>query len=736
MIAIPERDPPSQSISLARSLLRGAPRAYAILFFSANERLGWWLMAISMFAPDFGIAGLGAVCGAGALAWWLGYDRASIRNGFLLFNPLLVSFTLAWLNRYYHLPLETYAVLWVASLIGSFFLAAAMQHWVGTHFGLSAQSLPAVFSAYVFYFLSFSRFGPPVDTAGVVQSWLDPDFLPPFWNALFQAFGAMLFQPHVLPGILVFLGLACVSPLSTLVAAGAFTVGSATMSLLGFPLGPEGVTWCGFNFLLCGIALGASYFITSAASLALALSGAALTALVTVALSTALRYFSLPASALPYNLVVLVLVYALRQRQSAGKLVPSPAPGALPESAARLVAINARRFPHLNTPALSLPFDGQRVITQAFAGPLTHRGQWQYALDFEMEREGRTHRESGAALADFFIFNTPVLSPCAGFVSYVVNHVSDNPPGGNNPDENWGNFVIIYSDAGYYVLLAHLKCGSAAVYAGQRVFRGTLLGQCGNSGRSPVPHLHLQIQNSGYVGGATRPFCLKHYVEVSPDGKNPIYRTSGMPGAGATVRSTTPQAALSESLYSWLPGEYRYRITGENGGSWEETILLDFDEVGRYRMRSRRTPARLSALISEGVFLSTDFEGDSRSLLAFIAAGLARVPCAAEAGLIWHDCVSAAPFFVSVHRWLRDFIEPFFGPFLLRFTYRLEAAADGFVVHTAVDSSGPNSAASSSHAPREMMCHLNGRRGITRLEARLNNDHVLKAELAEYRAAS
>ena len=735
MIAIPESDPPSQSISLGRSLLRGAPRAYAILFFSANERLGWWLLAISMFAPDFGIAGLAAILGAGTLAWWLGYDRANIRNGFLLFNPLLVSLTLAWLNRCYHFPVETYAVLWIASLIGSFFLAVAMQHWVGAHFGLSAQSLPAVTSAYVLYFLAFSRFGPPVETIGAVHHWLDPDFLPAFWQAMFQAFGAMLFQPHVVPGVLVFLGLAFASPLSTLVAAGAFTIGAATMAQLGFPLGPEGVTWCGFNFLLCGIALGASYFITSAASLALALSGAALTALVTVALATALRYFSLPASALPYNLVVIALVYALRQRQSAGKLIPSPAPGALPESAARLVAIKTRRFPHLDTPALFLPFDGQRVITQAFAGPLTHRGQWQHALDFEVEREGRKHRNGGAELTDFFTFDTPVLSPCTGVVSYVVDHVPDNAPGGNNPDENWGNSVTIYSDVGYYVLLAHLKRGSPAVYAGQRVFRGTHLGLCGNSGRSPVPHLHLQVQDTGFVGAATRPFCLKHYAEVSPDGTNLLYHTSGLPAAGVSVRPATPNAALGESLYSWLPGEYRYRVIGESGKSWEETVLLDFDEMGRYRMRSRRTHARLSAFFSEGVFITTDFEGDSGSVLAFIATGLARVPCVSDAGLRWADCVSAAPFFVSASRWLRDFIEPFFGPFLLRFTYYLEETVDGFVVHATADSNGDRSAPQNSHAPREIRCHLNGRRGITRLEARLNNDHILKAELAEYRAA-
>jgi urea transporter len=739
MISIAETDPPVHGLSLGASLLRGAPRSYAILFFSANARLGWWLMAVSMFAPDYGISGLTGVLAAGALAWWLGYDRAQIRSGFLLFNPLLVCLTVAYLHRCYHFTPAHFLLLWAASVLGAFFVSAAMQQWARTLLGLSAHSLPAVAAAYVLYFLGFSLFGPPSlpDSSGA--AWLELPGLPPFWQAMFQAFGAMLFQPHVIPGIMVFLGLALTSPLSTLVASLAFAVGAETMSELGFPLGPEGVTWCGFNFLLCGIALGSGYFITSAASLALAASGAFLCSLTSVALATALRYFNLPASALPYNLVVLALVTALRPRKSSGALLPSPSPGALPESAVQQVLIDAQRFPDLKTPALFPPVSVACTVTQGFDGTLTHRGDWRYALDFEVEKEGRKCRGDGASLGDFYTYGVPILAPCSGVIANIVNHIADNPPGGNNPDENWGNYIVIYSDAGYYVMLAHLQQHSATVFVGQRVARGFVLGACGNSGRSPFPHLHLQIQDTALAGSASRHFCLKHYLEPIRHGaESPavtsykaVYRTSGIPNAGFRVQPVTPNPAVSEILHGWLPGEYRYRISEEDGRVREETLLLDFDDLGRYRWRSRRTHARLIGFVSEGVFFTTEFQGDDRSLLAYFAAGLARMPAVLEPGVVWSDSVNAAPFFAGVERWLRALITPFIGLTMLGFKYqRLEEADTAFSIRATLEPGHE-----CSHAPRSITCQLSGRRGVAHLEARLVNDQTLTAELVEHQPA-
>lgn len=726
MISIAETDPPLPGLSLGASLLRGAPRSYAILFFSANARLGWWLMAVSMLAPDYGISGLAGVLAAGTLAWWLGYDPAQIRSGFLLFNPLLVCLTVAYLNRCYHFAAPTFLLLWIASVIGAFFVSAALQQWARVLLGLSAHSLPAVAAAYVLYFLGFSLFGPPSLPDSSTAAWLDLPGCPPFLQAMFQAFGAMLFQPHVVPGMLVFLGLALTSPLSTLAASLSFTVGAATMWQLGFPLGPEGITWCGFNFLLCGIALGSGYFIASASSLALAASGAFLCSLTSVALATALRYFNLPASALPYNLVVLAMVTALRSRRSAGALVPSPSPGSLPESAVQQVLIDARRFPDVKTPALFPPVGTLCTVTQSFDGALTHRGPWRYALDFEVEKEGRKCRSDGSALVDYFTFGVPVLAPCYGVVANIVNHVPDNAPGGNNPDENWGNYIVIYSDTGYYVMLAHLQQHSATVYIGQRISRGFVLGAVGNSGRSPFPHLHLQIQDTALAGSASRPFCLKHYLE--PSGHGMLYRTSGVPMAGTRVQAGTANPALSEILHGWLPGEYRYRITEEEGRVREETLLLDFDELGRYRWRSRRTHARLIGFISEGVFFTTEFQGDDRSLLAYFAAGLARIPSIQEPSVTWEDSVNAAPFFAGLECWVRVPVTPFLGLKMLRYKYQRNEESEGLFAIRAILEPG----CECPHAPRTLTCQLSGRRGVTLLEARLVNDRTLVAELVEH----
>ena len=734
MIPIPEADSPSlRRLTLGGSLLRGIPRCYSILFFSGSGRLGWWLLAISMLSPDLGLPAVAGAAGAGILGWWLGYDRMQIRSGFLLFNPLLVCFTLAYLNRCYHFSPGSYALLWVASVIGSLFLSVGMQHWVGVHFGTSAHSLPAVAAAYVLYFLGFSLYGAPIAPYATREAWLELPWLPPFCQVVFQAFGAMLFQPHTVAGILVFAGLAMTSPLSTFVAVSALAAGIGAMAQLGFPAGPEYITWCGFNFLLCGIALGTGYFITSGASLLLAVSGAAICALLSVALAAALRYFSLPASALPYNLVVLGLVYPLRLRWSPGALHPSPTPGKAPDFAARHALIDARRFPHLKTPALFLPCEGPRIITQAFDGAITHRGPWQFALDFEAGQAGATHTGSGAELADYSVFGAPVLAPCSGVVASVLNDIPDNQPGQNNPDANWGNYILIYSDAGYYVMLAHLQRGSAMIVPGQRVFRGMLLAHCGNSGRSPVPHLHLHVQDTAFLGAATRPFCIKHYVETSAGHGRAIFHTSGFPAEQAQVRPASPGAALSAALCDWLPGEYRYQLTGENGKSWEETLALDFDEAGRYRLRSRRYGGRLSAFLSEGVFFTTNLEGNDRSLLAFFSAGLARVPCISEPGVIWQDYVSTVPFLPPAARWLGNFAEPFFGPFLLPYTYSMETDEAGFTVRSILEAEDHQAFAQAASAPREITCRIEGRRGVVRLEARMRNDRFLKAELMEYR---
>ena len=43
--------------------------------------------------------------------------------------------------------------------------------------------------------------------------------------------------------------------------------------------------------------------------------------------------------------------------------------------------------------------------------------------------------------------------------------------------------------------MAHFKKGSIVVEAGDKVSQGQLLGLCGNSGHSTMPHLHFHVQD-------------------------------------------------------------------------------------------------------------------------------------------------------------------------------------------------------------------------------------------------
>ncbi|MFT4215745.1 MAG: M23 family metallopeptidase [Micropruina sp.] len=60
-----------------------------------------------------------------------------------------------------------------------------------------------------------------------------------------------------------------------------------------------------------------------------------------------------------------------------------------------------------------------------------------------------------------------------------------------------GNCVAIaVADGGPCVPIAHLRRGTVAVREGQRVDAGQPIGECGNSGNTTQPHVHLQVSDS------------------------------------------------------------------------------------------------------------------------------------------------------------------------------------------------------------------------------------------------
>jgi hypothetical protein len=243
-----------------------------------------------------------------------------------------------------------------------------------------------------------------------------------------------------------------------------------------------------------------------------------------------------------------------------------------------------------------------------------------------------------------------------------------------------------------------------------------------------MPHLHLQAQEAAVLGAATRPFCLAHYASRAQESDGWIFHTAGLPANAETISPCAFDAALFATLSGWLPGEYRWRVTSEEQGSWEETLIMDFDDTGCFRVRSRRYKAGFRAFLRDQVFFCVDLEGPGQSVAALLALGLGRVPCIVPqaGGVAWSDHVSSVPFAPRGVRWIHDLLDPFTGPSLL--SYRYTFGSDGSI-QCELQGQGLSM---ESGVPRSMKVALASRKLATALEVRYTHDRLLRAELMHY----
>ena len=174
--------------------------------------------------------------------------------------------------------------------------------------------------------------------------------------------------------------------------------------------------------------------------------------------------------------------------------------------------------------ALQLPFekDQQWYVlwggeTEAENYHVVSRAQ-KNAFDFLIRNpwSKKSYQTDGKTNEDYFAFGKPILSPVAGEVVTVIDGVPDNEPGTMNPRQLTGNTIVVRTDVGEYVLMAHFQNGSISVKEGERVVSGSFLGRCGNSGNSSEPPLHLHVMDAPDLRYATG--LKAHFDGVTIDG--------------------------------------------------------------------------------------------------------------------------------------------------------------------------------------------------------------------------
>jgi hypothetical protein len=170
------------------------------------------------------------------------------------------------------------------------------------------------------------------------------------------------------------------------------------------------------------------------------------------------------------------------------------------------VAYSAKQTPRQtsfsNVDLSRLPFDGDWFISWGGEDPKDnhHIGSapQDRAVDIRKIIEGtgsETSRGDPKRNESYGCWAQPIYSPIDGVVEVAVDGVPDNIPGELNRSSALGNYVMVRSPSGFVVVLAHFRQGSVAPRAGTQVKAGDLLGQCGNSGNSTEPHLHMHVQS-------------------------------------------------------------------------------------------------------------------------------------------------------------------------------------------------------------------------------------------------
>jgi urea transporter/murein DD-endopeptidase MepM/ murein hydrolase activator NlpD len=508
------------------SFLDAVLRSYSMLFFSQHRGFAGLLLLVTFAHPAAGLAGLLSAALAVAGARLGGFAREWTDTGAYSFNSLLVGLALASIYP----PTLALAGLVVLGAGLALLLSVALGGWLAGR-GLPFLSLPFLLTAWLLMLGS----GPLLHLAAgeralywlnqaysleephLVQltHWLGAWPWPPLLATYLRALGAVLFQDSAAAGLLVALGLLWHSRIAFSLSVMAFLGAYGLGWLAGPVLGGLNEYSLGANYVVAAVAVGGVFVVPSVASYAWALLSVPVTTILVVGLTAALERLGLPALSLPYCLTSLLFLHVLLLREKPGSwLVLTPVQRYSPERNLYAYATDRVRLAPRGEVALTLPFLGAWRCTQGYTdGGPTHQGPWGQALDFVItDADNHTYHGTGLGLTDYYAYNKPVLAPADGVVAEVVQHIEDNPIGEVNTAQNWGNTVVLRHAPDLYTQLSHLRPHSVTVKPGDPVRRGEVVGYCGNSGRSPEPHLHFQVQATPYVGSRTLAYPLAYFM--------------------------------------------------------------------------------------------------------------------------------------------------------------------------------------------------------------------------------
>jgi murein DD-endopeptidase MepM/ murein hydrolase activator NlpD/urea transporter len=648
------------------TFFQGLLRSYSQIFFSESFWFAVPLVLVSFLDVSAGLCGLLSVATANLAASFLKFDKLTTTKGYYGFNSLLVGLGLGY---YYELTV----IITVIAIFSGFLtllFTLAFQGILGKYY-LPYLSLPFVFSVWIILSAVGMLTGTVDNQSGVYilnklfniggyplvrfHQWWVENITSGFLNSYFMSLGAIFFQFNIFAGIVVAMALLFYSRIAFLLSFVGYSVAYLAYTFLGLDMTQLGYSYIGFNFVLGAIAIGGYFYIPSKQSFFWAFSMTPVIAITAAGLFNLLKPFNLTILSLPFNLILLSFIYSLRFRTLPGKFTEVLVQEGTPERNLYSYQSFTRRFPNYGWLHIKLPFHGEWHINQGHNGDQTHKGEWASAWDFVIKNsEQSQYREDGRTPKDYFCFGQSIIAPADGSVVVAEDGIDDNTIGVVDTFKNWGNTIIIKHAEGLYSNISHLQKGSVCVNPGDNVHYGQVIGKVGNSGRSPYPHLHFQLQATPYIGSKTIKYPLFAYLE---DGI--ALRTFSYPSIGQKVKSIEENNLLKKA-FNLMPGtKLKWEITtpaGIDETEWE-VFTTQYNKSYIFCNRTKS----VAHFQYDGIhFCFTHFDGDRKSLLYSFYLTAFRIPLVSAGGDITTDYLPVNRAFKGWRLFLHDFTAPFF----------------------------------------------------------------------------
>jgi murein DD-endopeptidase MepM/ murein hydrolase activator NlpD len=415
----------------------------------------------------------------------------------------------------------------------------------------------------------------------------------------------------------------------------------------------------GFNYILTAIAVGGFFYIPSVGSFFLSIILVPALSLLFSASAQILFSFGLAPFSLPFNIIVISVLYVMMFREKHfAWLRPALVQTFSPENNLYGHQNDEFRFGKFVLP-ISLPVTGPWKITQGHNGTETHRDEYRHAWDFQQaDSNDSVFHGSGQNLKDYYGYEKPVYAPADGIVEECVSDIPDNVVGDINQAHNWGNTIVIRHTPYLFSKLSHLKEQSVFLKKGDAVKKGDLVGQVGNSGRSPFPHLHFQLQSTPYIGSRTLEFPLSSYY-VQNDAKIDFVE-QGIPEEGQTVVALLPDELLRR-IFHLVPGMDLHLVTELKNGQFEKTVWRVMSDMSnQYYIKCSKTNAVAYFTIRNDVFYFLSYYGKRKTLLYKFYTGFHKIITGIEKTATTHDRIPINMGKFRAFLWIQDFLAPFF----------------------------------------------------------------------------